>query len=153
MVGVMRRAFAALVVAAVSAFAAPSYAQQAQDLSGVWIGREVEEPRVSDGYFRAELRQDEAGVLRGPGVVDPCPRCAGFMEYDLAWEGRVKGDTLMLTGTPARVSGRHTVVRFEGRASGDGFEGVLSGLPRGQGMAMVVARAPDVAETERSESR
>lgn len=149
----MRKTLAALFVAAVGAFAAPSYAQQTQDLSGVWIGREVEEPRVSDGYFRAELTQDEAGVLRGAGVVDPCPRCAGFMEYDLTWEGRMKGDTLMLTGTPARVSGRHSVVRFVGRAGGDGFEGVLGGLPRGHGMVMVVARAPDVAETERPESR
>ena len=149
----MRNALAALVVAAVSAFAPPSHAQQAQDLSGVWVGREVEEPRVSDGYFRAELTQDEAGVLRGPGVVDPCPRCAGFMEYDLSWEGRLKGDTLMLTGTPARARGRHTVVRFVGRAADDGFEGVLSGLPRGHGMAMVMARAPNVAETERTESR
>ncbi|MBN8607476.1 MAG: hypothetical protein J0L81_11195 [Caulobacterales bacterium] len=148
----MRRALV-FVVLAVSVFAAPSYAQQAQDLSGVWLGREVEEPRVSDGYFRAELTQDDDGVLRGTGVVDPCPRCAGFMEYDLSWEGRLKGDTLMLTGTPTRVRGRHTVVRFVGRAAGDGFEGVLSGLPRGHGMAMVVARASDVTETERTESR
>lgn len=149
----MRSVLAALVVFAAGAFAAPSYAQQVQDLSGVWIGREVEERRVSDGYFRAELAQDEAGLLRGPGVVDPCPRCAGFMEYDLSWEGRLKDDTLMLTGTPTRVRGRHTVVRFEGRAIGDGFEGVLSGLARGETMAVVVARAPDVAETERTESR
>jgi hypothetical protein len=149
----MRKALAAFVALAASAFAAPSYADQAQNLSGVWVGREVEEPRVSDGYFQAALTQDEAGLLRGPGVVDPCPRCAGYMAYDLTWEGRMKGDTLMLTGTPARVSGRHSVVRFVGRAAGDGFEGVLSGLPRGHGMAMVVARLSDVAETERSESR
>lgn len=153
MVGVMRSMLAALVVLAASAVAGPSYAQQVRDLSGIWVGREIEEPRVSDGYFRAELTQDEAGLLRGPGVVDPCPRCAGYMEFDLTWEGRLKGDTLMLTGTPVRVSGRHTVVRFLGRVAGDGFEGVLSGLPRGQGMAMVVARTPDVAETERPESR
>lgn len=153
MVGVMRAVLLAFVVLAASAFATPSYAQQAQNLSGVWLGREVEEPRVSGGYFRAELRQDEAGRLRGAGVVDPCPRCAGYMAYDLTWEGHVKGDTLTLTGTPARVRGRHSVVRFVGRAAGDGFEGVLSGLPRGHGMVMVVARAPDVAETERPESR
>lgn len=153
MVGVMRRALAAFVALTAGAFAAPSYAQQTRDLSGVWVGREVEEPRVSDGYFRAELTQDEAGVVRGAGVVDPCTRCAGFMEYDLTWEGRMKGDTLMLTGTPARVRGRLTVVRFVGRATDDGFEGVLSGLPRGHGMAIVMARSSDVAETERPESR
>ena len=153
MVGVMRSVLAALVVVAVSAFAAPSYAQQAQDLSGVWIGREVEEPRVSDGYFRAELTQDESGLLRGAGVVDPCPRCAGFMEYDLSWEGRLKGDTLILTGTPTRVRGRHTTVRFVGRAAGDRFEGLMTGLPRGHGTAIVMERSSDVAETERAESR
>lgn len=149
----MRDILAALSVLAASVFAPSSYAQQAEDMSGVWLGREIEEPRVSDGYFRAELTQDESGRLRGPGVVDPCPRCAGYMEYDLTWEGRVKGGTLMLTGTPADVSLRHTIVRFAGRVSGDGFEGVLSGLPGGQGMAMVVSRAPDIAETERLESR
>jgi len=139
MVGLTRTILGALVFAAL-ATCATARAQTA-DMSGVWVAAEIG-PRSRDGGFRAELAQDSAGRLSGVGAIDPCPRCAGFMEYALTWEGGFEGDVLVLTGAPARVRGRWTVVRFEGRAEGDGFVGVLSGLSGGQTMNVVLERLP-----------
>lgn len=139
MVGVTR----ALVAAFALTLAACATSQpQTSDLSGVWVAEERGARDEAGGYFRADLTQDREGRLRGYGVVDPCPRCAGFMEYELTWEGGFEGDALVLTGTPEQVRGRHTMVRFEGRAEGDGFTGVLSGLSGDQTMDMVMERLP-----------
>ncbi|HRP12319.1 MAG TPA: hypothetical protein PLK37_14920, partial [Terricaulis sp.] len=126
----MRAILGALVFAALAACATAR--AQTTDMNGIWVAEETEGQRDWVGAFRAELVQDAAGRLSGVGSVDPCPRCAGFMEYDLTWEGGFEGDVLVLTGTPARVRGRHTIVRFEGRAEGEGYAGVLSGLSGGQ---------------------
>lgn len=139
MVGVMRTIFGALVFAALAACATAR--AHDVDMSGVWSAVETG-PRSRDGGFRAELTQDGGGRLSGAGVVDPCPRCAGFMEYDLTWEGGFEGDVLVLTGTPTRVRGRHTVVRFEGRAEGEGFTGVLTGLAGDRAMNVFMQRLP-----------
>lgn len=139
MVGMMRTILGALVFAAL-AVCATARAQGA-DLSGVWVAAETG-PRSRDGGFRAELTQDSTGRLSGVGAIDPCPRCAGFMEYDLTWEGGFEGDVLVLTGTPERVRGRWTVVRIEGRAEGEVYVGVLSGLSGGQTMHVVMERLP-----------
>ncbi|HRE42843.1 MAG TPA: hypothetical protein PKY87_02610 [Terricaulis sp.] len=140
MVDVIRSILGALVFAALAA-CATAHAQNT-DMSGVWVAAEVEGRYSRDGGFRAELTQDSAGRLSGVGAVDPCPLCAGFMSYDLSWEGGFEGDVLVLTGTPARVSGRWTIVRFEGRAEGDGFVGMLSGLARGETMRVRMERLP-----------
>lgn len=147
MVGVMRTLLAAFAFV-LAVCAAPQGLAQERDLSGVWSGSESESTRVGGGYFTAQLTQDEAGRLSGTGVVDPCPRCAGFMEYDLTWQGELKGETLILTGTPERVGGRHTVVRFEGRATSDGFRGALTGLVRGGAMRVTLLRERNGAVTE-----
>lgn len=138
MVGMMRIFIGALAFAVLSggAWAAP------RDLSGVWIAEEQSERgRMSAGYFRAELTQDAEGRLSGRGAVDSCTRCAGFMEYALIWEGAMEGDVLVLTGAPERPGGRFTPVRFEGRAVGDGFEGVISGVDYNKSMRVVMTRA------------
>lgn len=140
MVGVMRALIGALALAGLAACAMAR--AQTADVSGVWVAAEPEGRRSAGGFFRADLTQDEAGRLSGVGVVDPCPRCAGFMEYELAWEGGFEGEALVLTGTPERVAGRHTVVRFEGRAEGEGYVGLLSGLSGGQTMNVVMERLP-----------
>jgi len=112
-----------------------------RDLTGVWDWTAPEGQRVGGGYVRVELVQDETGRVRGPGVIDTCPRCAGFMQYDLMWEGRIESDTLVLIGTPVHPAGRHPIARFEGRATGDGFEGVLSGLSWSQPMHVLLERS------------
>jgi len=140
MVGVMRAILGALVFAALAASATAR--AQNTDMSGVWVAEETEGQRDWVGAFRADLTQDQEGRVRGHGSIDPCPRCAGFMEYDLTWEGGLEGDVLVLTGTPERVRGRWTVVRFEGRAEGEVYVGVLSGLSGGQTMNVVMERLP-----------
>ena len=140
MVGVMRGAVAAFALAVLAACATAQ--PQAAGLSGVWVAKERGARDEVGGYFRADLTQDHEGRVRGYGVVDPCPRCAGFMEYELTWEGGFEGDALVLTGTPEQIRGRHTVVRFEGRADGEGFAGVLSGLSGDRTMDMVMERLP-----------
>ncbi len=140
MVGVMRTILGALAFAGLAACATAR--AQTADLSGVWVAAEAEGRREGAGFFRAKLTQDDAGRLSGVGVVDPCPRCAGFMEYELTWEGGFEGDALVLTGTPEQIRGRHTVVRFEGRADGEGFAGVLSGLSGDRTMHVVMERLP-----------
>ncbi|HRO02275.1 MAG TPA: hypothetical protein PLS69_01525, partial [Terricaulis sp.] len=107
MVGVKRVILGALVLAALTA-GATARAQTA-DLSGVWVATQPVDHRARGGYFDANLTQDQTGRLSGFGVVDPCPVCAGFMNYNLSWEGGFEADVLVLTGTPARVGGRHTI--------------------------------------------
>ncbi|HRP12702.1 MAG TPA: hypothetical protein PLK37_16875 [Terricaulis sp.] len=131
---------AALAVLAVLFSLSPARAQTA-DLSGVWVATQPVDHRARGGYFDANLTQDQTGRLSGFGVVDPCPVCAGFMNYNLSWEGGFEADVLVLTGTPARVGGRHTIVRFEGRNEGV-FVGVLSGLSGGETLHVIMQRLP-----------
>lgn len=139
MVGMIRTIIGVFALIGLAACATPAAAPR--DLTGVWIAEEQgSEGRMSRGYFRAELTQDAEGRLSGRGVVDSCPRCAGFMEYALIWEGAIEGDVLVLTGAPVEPIGRQTPVRFEGRAVGDGFEGLIAGVDYNKRMHVLMLR-------------
>lgn len=141
MVVVIRAIVAACVLVGALTFAGQSRADPPVDLSGVWVAEQVGDAgRTSGGYFRAELAQGADGRLRGPGVIDPCSRCAGFQEYALTWEGGVVKGVLVLTGTPETSVGQRTVVRFVGQSVDDRFEGVVTWPRHERSMRVVMQR-------------
>ena len=145
MVGVSRALLGAvaLVLASAAGCAGGQHAQ-ARGMTGLWLGA-AQDP-ATGGRFLARLEQDDAGRLSGPGEFDRCARCAGFNQYELSWSGGFDGETLVLIGTPEPVSLAHTIIRFEARSDGEGFTGVVSGLPHDMSMEFVMRRAPEQAE-------